>query len=168
MACAGGNKCVVHDMRIFVLSILSIIAWIVFTASFAVLLNDDALQLQTLFAGVKDINALTFVHYMLACLGWVGNAFCLWYATREGKNACLGTFCMIFGLTMLIVAGGIVNDYGRVYYTINVTLKGLVDTPDDLKAAMAGALMFILFEICKTVAFFLRTPTAAGLPYTRN
>ena len=44
----------------------------------------------------------------------------------------------------------------------------MVDTPDDLKAAMAGALMFILFEICKTVAFFLRTPTAAGLPYTRN
>ena len=160
-------NCVVYDMRIFILSILSIIGWLTFTISFAVLLNDYN---TTVFGGSKEINALTFVHFALACFGWLVNVFSVFMALRKGKNAILGTVCVFCTALMVTIAGGVANDYGRVFYTLTLGGKISADhlVPDALKAAMAGVCMFLMFEMFKLLCFFHRKTNGVSLPYTRN
>ena len=154
--------CVIHDMRIFVLSILSSIGWLVFTVSFAVLLNN-----QPAFFGQKvaAFNALTAVHYLLAISGWITNAASIWYSVTSGRKSYMGTFLIIFLTVVLIVAGGVVNDYGRIAYSL--TFNGQLLLPDSAKAAMAGCLLYILFDLGKLIALFHRSKTVS-LSYTNK
>jgi hypothetical protein len=157
-------SCNIYDMRVFVLSILSIIGWLCFTVSFAVLLNDYS---TTVFGGSKDINALTFVHFALACLGWLVNVFSIIFSIMKGKNNYLGTVCVFCTALMLIIAGGVANDYGRIFYTL--TLGGKISSdhlvPDALKAGMAGVCIFTGMEVFKLMCFFhRRTNGARSLP----
>ena len=61
---------VVHDMRMFVLSILSSIGWLVFTIGFAVLINNNPRYFGSL-DDTPTFNALTAVHFILAIAGCV-------------------------------------------------------------------------------------------------
>jgi hypothetical protein len=157
--------CVIHDMRVFPLSIFSIIGWITFTVSFAVLLNDYSTQT---FGGTKELNALTFVHFVLAFLGWLINVFSLFYSLQKGKKKILGTVCVFTSTLMLVIAGGVANDYGRVFYAL--TLGGKISSdhlvPDALKAAMAGVCIFIAAEVFKLMCYFHKYTGVRNLPYT--
>ena len=153
-------------MRVFCLSILSTIGWLTFTVSFAVLLNDySAIS----FGGTKSLNALTFVHYCLAFLGWLINIFSIFFSIRKGRNNILGTLCVFTSTLLLVIAGGVANDYGRTFYTLTLNGKISSDTlvPDSLKAAMAGVCMFIASEVFKMLCYFHRYDSRS-LPYTRN
>ena len=160
--------CKIYDLRIFTLSIFSIVGWIVFSVSFGVLLNDYSVAV---FAGTKDINAITFVHFCLAFLGWVVNVLSLFFAVQKGRANILGTLCVFSTALLLIIAGGVANDYGRAFYTL--TLGGEIDAehfvPQSLTAAMAGVCIFTASEAFKLLCFFHRYSSGArNLPYTNQ
>lgn len=162
------GSCTIFKKGVFGLSVLSIIGWLTFTVSFAVLLNDYS---STIFAGTKELNALTFVHYALACLGWLVNMFSIIYSVMKGKNNILGTLCVFLSAILLILSGGVANDYGRIFYTL--TLGGRINSehlvPDALKAAMAGVCIFTAAEMFKLLCFFHRQVNGArSLPYTNQ
>ncbi len=56
-------------MRVFVLSILSTIGWLVFTVGFAVLINNNPSYFGSL--DKPEFNAFTAVHFILAIAGCV-------------------------------------------------------------------------------------------------
>jgi hypothetical protein len=155
-------------MRVFSLSIFSIIGWLTFFVSFVVLHNDYS---KTAFGGTKDLNALTFVHFALACFGWLVNVFSIIFSVSKGQNNILGTLCVFLTAILLILSGGVANDYGRVFYTL--TLGGKISSdhlvPDALKAAMAGVCIFIAAEMFKLLCFFHRQVNGGRrLPYTNQ
>lgn len=148
-------------MRIFVLSILSTIGWLVFTVSFAVLINNQP----TIFGQkAADFNALTAVHFILSITGWVTNAASIGYSLTPGKKNVAGTLLIIFLTVVLIVAGGVINDYGRIAYSL--TFNGTLFLPDSAKAAMAGCLLYILFDMGKLIALFHRSRVTTTLKYS--
>ena len=148
-------------MRIFVLSILSTIGWLVYTVSLAVLINS-----QPAIFGQKaaDFNALTAVHYLLALLGWLTNASSIGYSLTHGKKNIVGTLLIIFLVVLLIIAGGAMNDYARIAYSL--TFNGRLLLPDSAKAAMAGCLLYILFDLGKLIALFHRSRVSTTLAYS--
>ena len=159
--------CVIHDMRVFVLSILSTIGWLTFTIGFAVLITNNPR-----YFGLSDkpeFNALTAVHFILACAGWAVNAFCFGYSILSGKKRCCGPFLILIITSMLIVSGGVLNDYGRIAYsaeTINSSVPGtLVNVPDSAKAAMAGTLIYVLMDLVKLMMLYNPTTSSTTLAY---
>lgn len=89
---------------------------------------------------------------------WAVNAVCFAFTLMGGKKRFCGPFTTLLIAVMLVVAGGVANDYGRVAYaahTINSNVPGtLVDIPDSAKAALAGCIMYILFDLAKLMALF--------------
>ena len=83
---------------------------------------------------------------------------CFAFTIMSGKKRFCGPFIILLIASMLVVAGGVANDYGRIAYAahaINSKVPGsLVTIPDSAKAAMAGCLMYILFDLGKLMALF--------------
>eukprot|EP00946_MAST-07B_sp_MAST-7B-sp1_P002357 g2357.t1 len=152
--CKG--KFVIHDMRVFILSVLSTIGWLTFTVGFAVLINNNPAYFGSI--DKPEFNAFTAVHFIFAIAGPLVEGVCFAYSLMAGKKRWCGPSIILLLAVLLVVAGGVVNDYGRIAYSasvINSKVPGtLVDIPDSAKAAMGGCLVCILFDLGKLMALY--------------